>query len=88
MVEKCCHSFCCKRSAWLLIHRASNLWRGTTSEFEHALDSSENMQRNVLELLASRSKFTPEKILERCRTHDWWISASDALKFGFIDQVR
>jgi ATP-dependent Clp protease protease subunit len=76
------------KNSWLLIHRVSNWFEGTTSEFALTLEHSMDIQRQCFELLASRSVFTADQILERCRTADWWLTAEEALKYGFIDEIR
>lgn len=76
------------RNAWLLIHRASSWWGSNVNEFEHRLAGTTRLQRQVFELLASRSVFSADEILERCMANDWWIPAWLALEYGFIDQVR
>ncbi len=75
-------------NAWLLIHRVSSSWGYTTSEFEQGLEQSMRVQRQCFEFLASRSILTADEILERCRTSDWWLSAEEALKYRFIDEIR
>lgn len=76
------------KNAWLLIHRVSNWFEGTTSEIRLTLEHSMDIQRQCFELLASRSVFTADEILDRCRTADWWLNADEALKYGFIDEIR
>lgn len=76
------------KNSWLLIHRISSTWGYTTSQYELGLSRSIAVQRQSMELLASRSSLTADEILERCRTSDWWLSAQEALKYGFIDEIR
>lgn len=76
------------KNSWLLIHRVSSTWGYTTSQYELGLDKSMAVQRQCIELLASRSSLTADEILERCRTSDWWLSAEEALEYGFIDEIR
>jgi ATP-dependent protease ClpP protease subunit len=76
------------KNSWLLIHRVSSSWGDTMSEFELGLEKSMNVQRQCFEFLAARSILTADEILERCRTSDWWLTAEEALKYRFIDEIR
>jgi ATP-dependent protease ClpP protease subunit len=76
------------RNSWLLIHRASSWWGRKLSTFEDGLSRTAMLERQVIELLASRSILTADEILERCRDHDWWLPAGRALRYGFIDEIR
>lgn len=76
------------KNSWLLIHRVSSWWGDTTSQAKLGKAYSDALQRQCFEILASRSVFTADEILERCRDKDWWLTAEEALKYGFIDEIR
>lgn len=76
------------RNSWLLIHRASCWWGEQLSSFEEGLSHTALLERQVIELLSSRSVLSADEILEKCRYHDWWLPAPRALRYGFIDEVR
>jgi len=76
------------KNSWLLIHRVGSWFGPKTSEAKLEKAFCDRLQRRSFEILASRSIFTANEILERCREKDWWINAEDALKYGFIDKIR
>jgi ATP-dependent Clp protease protease subunit len=76
------------KNAWLLIHRVSSWFEGGTTKVKLDHEDCMKLQRQCFELLASRSVFTADQILAKCRDHDWWITAEEALAYGFIDEIR
>jgi ATP-dependent Clp endopeptidase proteolytic subunit ClpP len=76
------------KHAWLLIHEASFGAGGSFGKVEDQVDWVRAVQEQILDLFAARSKMTKAQIKRRWNRKDWWISASDALKHGFIDEIR
>jgi ATP-dependent Clp protease protease subunit len=76
------------RESWLLIHRVSSWYGDTTTKAKLNYERGTNVQRQCFGILAERSVFSAEEVLEKCRDHDWWLSAEEALKYGFIDEIR
>lgn len=76
------------RGAWLMIHEVSSVTYGKASEMEDKLKFVQRLQAQLVEILAERSTLTAAQIRHRWRKTDWWLSAKDALSFGFIDAVR
>jgi ATP-dependent Clp protease protease subunit len=74
-------------NALLLIHEASFGAMGSMGKIEDQVKMVELMHDRILELFASRSKMTKASITRRWRRRDWWISAQDCLKHGFVDAV-
>jgi ATP-dependent protease ClpP protease subunit len=75
------------KNSWLMIHRVGSTFADKTTAAELEVEFCQKLERHSFELLASRSVFTADEIMERCRTNNWWITAADALKWGFIDEV-
>jgi ATP-dependent protease ClpP protease subunit len=75
------------KNSWLMIHRVGSTFADKTTAAELEVEFCQKLERHSFELLASRSVFTVDEIMERCRTNNWWITAADALKWGFIDEV-
>ncbi|MBU6454560.1 MAG: ATP-dependent Clp protease proteolytic subunit [Cyanobacteria bacterium REEB67] len=76
------------REAWLLIHKVSSWFGDKTSEAKLSYDYCMQLQKQCFGILAERSVFTADEVAEKCRDHDWWLSAEEALKYGFIDAIR
>lgn len=75
------------RHAQLLIHQASFGAGGSMGNVEDQVEWVKMMQEQILDLFAERSKMTKATIKRRWHRKDWWISAADALKYGFVDEV-
>lgn len=72
----------------LLIHEASFSAGGQFGKVEDQVKMVELMHDRILELFAERSKMTKATIARRWRRRDWWISAQESLRHGFVDEVR
>lgn len=75
-------------NALLLIHEAQFGAMGSMGNVEDQVRMVELMHDRILELFASRSSMSKATIARRWRRRDWWISAQDCLKHGFVDAVR
>jgi ATP-dependent Clp protease protease subunit len=75
------------KESWLLIHRVSSWFGPTTTAAKLGEKHSTELQRQCFGILAARSKLSAAEILEKCRTHDWWLTAEEALELGFIDEI-
>lgn len=77
-------------NAWFMIHEVSTtLPEG--SKASAVGDESKlitRLQSQLLEILAERSEFSTRQLKNRWDRKDWYISASEALKHGFIDAIQ
>lgn len=76
------------KNSVLLIHEVSAGTQGKVSEMEDHLKFMEVLQGKCLEILADRSSMTARQIATKWKKTDWWLSADEALKLGFVDAVR
>ncbi len=74
-------------NALLLIHEAQFAAMGSLGDVEDRVKMVEIMHNRILELFASRSKMSKAAIKSRWRRRDWWLSAQDSLRNGFVDEV-
>ena len=74
--------------AWLLIHEASYAAMGSHGEVEDTVEWIKKIQERILDIFAERSTLSKAQIKKRWTRKDWWISSTEALKFGFCDEVR
>lgn len=73
--------------AFLLLHEAQFGAVGSWGDVEDRMRLVEMMQDRILDLFASRSKMTKPAIKKRWSRKDWWISAPEALGYGFVDRI-
>lgn len=75
------------KNAWLLIHEVSSGAIGNVSEIEDELEFIKKLQDNLVKILAERSTMTERQIKTKWKKKDWWLSATEALELGFVDQI-
>lgn len=76
------------RESWLLIHEAQFGAVGSYGEVEDRVEWVRKVQGRILDIFAARSKLSKAQIKRRWHRKDWWIDSDDALKFGFVDEIR
>ncbi len=76
------------KEAWLLIHEASFGAAGSMGSVEDTVEWVKRIQKRILNIFASRSKLSSISIGRKWKRKDWWISSDEALKWGFVDEVR
>lgn len=76
------------RESWLLIHEASFGVVGSFGEVEDRMEWVRKVQDRILDIFAQRSKLSKAQIKRRWHRKDWWLDSDEALKLGFIDEIR
>ena len=71
------------RESWLLIHRVSSWFGNSTSDAQLSHDYCMQLQKQCFGILAERSVFTADEVQAHCHDQDWWLTAAEALKYGF-----
>jgi ATP-dependent Clp endopeptidase proteolytic subunit ClpP len=74
--------------SWLLIHEASFGAGGKVGDVEDTVEWVKKVCERILNIFAARSTVSKAFIKSHWRRTDWWIGAEDALKYGFIDEIR
>ena len=73
--------------SYLLIHGAQDLSESDDSEITGESRLIELVHRQTIRILSDRSHLTPAE-LETRMDGDWWLTASQALAHGLVDEVR
>jgi len=76
------------RESYLLLHEISAFARGKLPEMEDEIEFMKMIEKRVLRIFSERSKLSAASIKTRWRRKDWWLDSDEALKFGFVDEVR
>ncbi len=74
-------------TASLLIHEAQFGAHGSFGEVEDEVEFVKKLQDRILDIFAARSVLTKTQIKNRWHRKNWWMLPSEALKFGFIDEI-
>lgn len=74
-------------NAFLLIHEASAITSGKTSDMQEQLAFVDRLQGKCLDILTSRSNLTRPTIARKWKKMDWWLDGPEAVEAGFADAV-
>jgi ATP-dependent Clp protease protease subunit len=74
--------------AWIMIHEPAKWagWQSTSAAAQH-LDRLKQMQRQIYEIMASRSGRPLQKIIRDTKRTDFYLDAQKALDYGLIDGI-
>jgi len=75
------------KNSHVLIHEISTGAMGKLSEIEDEAKFCEQLSKQLLDILAERSTLTPAQIKRKWRKTDWWITADEAIEYGFADEI-
>lgn len=75
--------------SWLMIHKVSAGASGKATEIMNTAKFLEHMCERIAQVFVSRSagKIELETFAKRWEHADWWLSAEQALEFGFVDRI-
>jgi ATP-dependent Clp endopeptidase proteolytic subunit ClpP len=74
--------------SWLLIHEASFSSSGKVGDVEDTTEWVKKVCERILNIFTARSTCSKAFIKKNWERRDWWVSSEDALKWGFIDEIR
>jgi ATP-dependent Clp endopeptidase proteolytic subunit ClpP len=75
-------------NALMLIHEGSLGAVGDFGKVEDRVKLMKQLHERILALFVERSKVSKGFITRHWQRRDWWLSAEECLKHGFIDEVR
>ena len=70
----------------LLIHSGSGSFEGTAEQIEEAQKSYKKKINQMKEFILSHTTIN-EKLFNRNKSKDWYISASEAIEYGIADKI-
>lgn len=74
-------------SSHLMVHEPSSFLEGTMHQVKDHIDWVVRWWDSACELYAGRSKLTKTQIAEKALKNDWWMTASEAVEWGFADDI-
>jgi len=74
-------------NATLMIHETLTIQFGKMSEVEEDVRFAKELTDKMVKVLTERSKVKPATLRKRIKGRNWWLTADDALKFGFVDAI-
>jgi ATP-dependent Clp endopeptidase proteolytic subunit ClpP len=76
------------KESYLLIHEGSFGVHGSVGQVEDQVKWFDRIRDRILDIYADRSALTKAEIKRRWTRKDWFLDSDEALKFGFVDEVR
>jgi len=78
------------RESWLLVHEVSADSSGKVGEMEDTVKMLEKMCARVADIFVERAegKIDLETFTDSWGRKDWWMDSEEALRLGFVDEVR
>lgn len=75
-------------NSFLLLHEGALLAAGDFGHVEDEYKLMKKLHERILDLFVSRAKVSKRYIEGNWKRKDWWLSADESLKCGFVDEVR
>jgi ATP-dependent Clp protease protease subunit len=78
------------RESWLLVHEVAADSSGKVGEMEDTVKMLEKMCARVADIFVQRAegKIDLETFTDNWSRKDWWMDSEEALRLGFVDEVR
>jgi len=76
--------------SWLMFHHVRSASKGAPSRFEQEVNRVRQVRTQTVELMTRHTKgaLTAAQLLKTIDLGDYWISASEALRLGLVDEVE
>ena len=76
------------QESYLHIHEISAGASGKLSEIEDQADFMKLVDKRVVKIYAERSNLSERQIRNKMERKEWWMDSAEALKAGFVDEIR
>jgi ATP-dependent protease ClpP protease subunit len=76
------------KNAFLLLHEGSMGASGDFGSVEDRVKFMKLLHEHILDLFAGRATVTKAFIRKNWNRTDWWMSSDEALKHGFVDEIK
>jgi ATP-dependent Clp protease protease subunit len=76
------------RESYMLIHEIQAGAIGSMGELEDEMEFLKKIQARIIGIFAERSTLSAATIRAKWRRKNWWINSDEALKYGFVDEIR
>lgn len=79
-----------RRHSYLHLHEVSSGMIGKGSDIQDAADYCDKLTRDLVKIYAERAgkkRVTAEWIYDKISRREWWLSAEEAKRYGFVDEI-
>ena len=71
----------------IMVHEVSSYSSGKVTEMQDKLDHSKSLNYKLWKIIASKTKKSMKDIKREATRKDSWMTATAAVKYGFVDKV-
>lgn len=71
----------------VMVHEVSSFSMGRVTEMEDRVVHAKSLNNKLWKIIASKTNMTINQIKQEATRKDSWLSAKQALKYGFIDYI-
>lgn len=76
-----------KPGASILIHEGSLIAWGAAAQVDDTVEWGKKLRDRIVDIFVERGKLTKAQFVRKWQRTDWWITADEALEYGFVDEV-
>lgn len=70
-----------------LLHETASFSYGKVSEMKEGVEELERLNDMLNEIVISRTKINAALLEKMTKKREWWLSATEALKYGIVDRI-
>ena len=87
-IAVCAEKFVLARNGQIMIHKPSSWIDGDETEIENQLNLLKNITADYLAKYKAKLKKPEADFLIKWNAGDFWLSASEAVEWGFVDEIK
>ncbi len=87
-IAVCAEKFTIAKNCQMMIHKPSSGAFGNETEIENQLGVLKNITADYLAKYESKLKKSKEDFLAKWNAGDFWLSATEAVEWGFADEIK
>ncbi len=76
--------------SYVMVHEIATGMSGKIGELKDEVKFLDTISARVVDIFVSRSggKISKAQFVKKWERQDWWLSSTDGLKYGFVDEIR
>ena len=87
-IAVCADNFVMAKNGQMMIHKPSTWTNGNETEIENQLSLLRNITADYLEKYNAKLKKPEADFLEKWNAGDFWLTAAEAVEWGFADEIK
>jgi len=75
------------KNSFMLLHQLRGSQSGKFEDMQDEIKNSEKIMKLIREMVKDNSKIEPKEIDEILK-HEWWLTASECMAYGLVDEIK